>query len=203
MNDQQPVLTLRNVSYSTPHGRRLGTDVSLELGRGEVLLVTGPNGSGKSTLLELILGRRSCDSGSVEVNVAARSISYLPQLQDSETHMPFSLRDVLTVSMSAPVNDEEIIQEGLLTKEHLDLGWNSASGGEKRRALLTRTILQRPQLIFLDEPFNHLDDDSRSVIVSSISRFVTTMNKTVILSTHERFADEATLAELTIKHIAL
>lgn len=201
MNEQPPVVALRGVSYSTPAGRRLGCDVSFELGRGEVLLVTGPNGSGKSTLLELILGRRRCDSGLVQLNIPGSSVSYLPQLHDSETHMPFSLRDVLTMSLATA--DKEIIQEGLLTKEQLDLGWNSASGGEKRRALLTRTILQRPELIILDEPFNHLDGDSRRVIMSSISRFVTTMNKTVILSTHERFADAANLAKTSIKHLAL
>ena len=145
MNEQPPVVALRGVSYSTPAGRRLGCDVSFELGRGEVLLVTGPNGSGKSTLLELILGRRRCDSGLVQLNIPGSSVSYLPQLHDSETHMPFSLRDVLTMSLATA--DKEIIQEGLLTKEQLDLGWNSASGGEKRRALLTRTILQRPELI--------------------------------------------------------
>ena len=112
MNEQPPVVALRGVSYSTPAGRRLGCDVSFELGRGEVLLVTGPNGSGKSTLLELILGRRRCDSGLVQLNIPGSSVSYLPQLHDSETHMPFSLRDVLTMSLATA--DKEIIQEGLL-----------------------------------------------------------------------------------------
>jgi ABC-type Mn2+/Zn2+ transport system ATPase subunit len=198
-----PILSLRNVSYSTPDGRNLGTDVNIELEAGQILLLTGPNGSGKSTLLEIILGMRAPDSGSVHLQVPEPAVSYLPQMQDTQTHMPFSLRDVLQVSINTDVDDDEITGYELLTNKHLDLGWNTASGGEKRRTLLTRIFLQKPELIVLDEPFNHLDHDSRIVMVSSLTRFVTSLNKCVIVSSHEGFESDPSLDELTVKHIAL
>lgn len=203
MKQGLPILSLRNVTYTTPDGRSLGTDVSIELEAGQILLVTGPNGSGKSTLLEIILGMRAPDSGSVHLQVPETAVSYLPQMQDNQTHMPFSLRDVLQVSVNAGVNDNEITSYDLLTRQHLGLGWNTASGGEKRRTLLTRIFLQRPKLIVLDEPFNHLDSDSRSVIMSSLAHFVTSLNKCVIISTHEGFESDPSLDELTLKHVAL
>jgi ABC-type multidrug transport system ATPase subunit len=55
----------------------------------------------------------------------------------------------------------------------------------------------------LDEPFNHLDRDSRIVMVSSLTRFVTSLNKCVIVSSHEGFESDPSLDELTVKHIAL
>lgn len=199
MNQSTPLVTLSDVSYATPDGRALGKDINCELQCGEVLLITGPNGSGKSTLLDIILGKRPCNSGTVQCNLPAASISYLPQLQDTETHMPFSLRDVVTAQKA--VVDDEIVALGLLEKTHLKLSWNSASGGEKRRTLLTRTLLAEPELLVLDEPFNHLDSDSRGVMLSSIQHFVSVMSRSVVLSTHEGFADD-TLG-LTIKHVAL
>jgi ABC-type Mn2+/Zn2+ transport system ATPase subunit len=188
LSHDSPILSLRNVCYSTPDGRSLGNEVSVELEAGQILLITGANGSGKSTLLDIILGSREYDSGTVQLNAPDACISYLPQMQDTQTHLPFSLRDVLKVSVNRPVDDDEITSHKLLGKRHLDLGWNSASGGEKRRTLLTRTFLQKPELIILDEPFNHLDSESRQVMTSSLRRFVAIENKCVILSTHEGFA---------------
>jgi len=198
-----PILSLRNVNYSTSDGRSLGTDINIELEAGQILLITGPNGSGKSTLLEIILGMRAPDSGSVHLQVPEPAVSYLPQMQDTQTHMPFSMRDVLQVSVNTGVDDKEITSYDLLTSQHLDLGWNTASGGEKRRTLLTRTFLQKPELIVLDEPLNHLDSDSRSAMVASLAHFVSSLKKCVIVSTHEGFASDPSLGDLPVKHVAL
>ncbi len=203
MNSVAPILVLREVSYSTPDGRQLGSHINCELTRGEMLVITGPNGSGKSTLLEIILNQRPRFSGSVQLKVPHSAIRYLPQLQESQTHMPFSLRDVLQVSTRAPVSDEDIVQTGLLNRSQLALGWNHASGGERRRTLLTRTLLAKPELIVLDEPFNHLDDDSRIAITAALRQFVLTENKCVILSTHNLSQTIQSLRDATIKHISL
>ncbi|OED44042.1 hypothetical protein AB833_02415 [Chromatiales bacterium (ex Bugula neritina AB1)] len=203
MNRGSTILSLCSVNFSTPDRRSLGCNVNIDLEAGQFLLLTGPNGAGKSTLIEIILGMRPLDSGFVHLQVPEPAISYLPQMQDTQTHMPFSLRDVLQVSVDRTVDDDEITGFNLLTSEHLDLGWNNASGGEKRRTLLTSIFLQEPELIVLDEPFNHLDTDSRQIMASSLGSYVKRLNKCVILSTHEGFESDPLLGELTIKHIAL
>jgi len=187
---QHPVLHLQDVTYSTPAKRVLGQRITVTLDAGEILLITGPNGSGKSTLIDLILGRGTPDAGTVRLNVPVSDIGFLPQLQDNETHMPLSLRNVVGLALGRKASDEEIITIGLLEQDHLSLAWNSASGGEKRRTLLTRTFLQNPALIILDEPFNHLDISSRALIVSGLQQFLALQNKCVIVCTHESFGQD-------------
>jgi len=197
------ILTLNDVSCATPDGRWLVSHLNIDLKKGEILIITGPNGTGKSTLLEVILQRRRCQTGTVELNLPPPAIHYLPQLQDSQTHMPFSLRDILRVSTSAAISDDDMAQPGLLSKSQLDLGWNGASGGERRRTLLTRTLLGNPELIVLDEPFNHLDDNSRETIVSALRHFVAMQNKCVILSTHDFPVELQTWSDPAPKRISL
>lgn len=201
MNDPRAVLSLRDVSYATADGRPLITGLNLTLHAAELLVVNGPNGAGKSTLLEIMLGRRRCDTGTVQRHVPAASISYLPQLQDNENHLPFSLRDVLNVATGT--DDKDMLSPGLLTKQQLDLSWNRASGGEKRRTLLTRTLLQRPRLLILDEPFNHLDHHSRELMKATIGNFVAGQQQTAILTTHEPLASAALATDLNLRHISL
>jgi hypothetical protein len=52
----------------------------------------------------------------------------------------------------------------LLSADRLPLAWNQASGGERQRTLLVREILGAPELLYLDEPFNHLDESSKKMI---------------------------------------
>lgn len=196
-------LSLCDVSYATPDGRALGQGISAKLYSGECLLITGPNGSGKSTLLEIILGATAASAGTVCLNVSDRAISYLPQLQDNRTHLPMSLRDVVEVSVAGHLTDSHICSYGLLTTHHLPLAWNNASGGERRRALLTRTLLQEPDLIVLDEPFNHLDVESRNAMAASLFEFLAMPGKCVVLSSHEGFGQYLGGSPPTIKRIAL
>ena len=205
MNNVASVLSASDVSYSTPDGRALGENINLQLRAGELLLITGPNGSGKTTLLNILLGKLEPNTGSVHLNLPASHIGYLPQLQDSEMHMPVNLRDIINISFTHKLSDDEISALGLLTREHLSLNWNRASGGEKRRTLLTRTFLQKPELLILDEPFNHLDSNSRKVIATVIHDFLTTKNKSVILCTHEGFESYAQkdFSDVPYKRIAL
>jgi len=185
------VLSASDISYSTPDGRVLGKDINIELGEGEILLITGPNGSGKTTLLNVLLGKQTASTGTVQLNLAASRMGYLPQLQDSEMHIPMSLRDVINIAFKQKLSDQTICAFGLINQTHLPLNWNRASGGEKRRTLLTRTFLQKPELLVLDEPFNHLDADSRRVIVSAVHDFLIKEKKSVILVTHEGFQSYA------------
>lgn len=205
MNDKAPILSACDISYSTPDGRVLGEHIKVELNKGELLLITGPNGSGKTTLLNILLGKLAPNTGSVQLKLPASRIGYLPQLQDSEMHMPVSLRDIINIALNQKLSDDEISAFGLLTQNHLSLNWNRASGGEKRRTLLTRTFLQKPELLILDEPFNHLDSNSRTVITTAIHDFLTTQNNGVILSTHEGFESYAKqdFSDVPYKRIAL
>ena len=115
--------------------------------------------------------------------------------------MPLSLRDVVSLSLSQ-VGDEEIISLGLLSHSQLSFNWNTASGGEKKRTLLTQILLKSPRLILLDEPFNHLDKESHELIGHCLHEFVQRKTGALILVSHES-QSENLFSDVPIKRVEL
>ena len=167
MTPSSPILHAHSLSYSAPGGRVLATGLNFELKPGQILFVLGPNGSGKSTLINLILGFCKPLSGNLAVEVPRSRVSHVPQLQNMEFHIPLTLRDVLNIA-SGESPDAQILGWGLLEKEQLDLLWSTASGGERQKTLMTRALIGEPQLLILDEPFNHLDEVTHAQIFKVI-----------------------------------
>lgn len=178
------LISVKNLSFSTRDGRALAHNLSFELRPGEALVISGENGSGKSTLLRLLLGLSNEFSGTIDRN--SEEIGYLPQLQDNDFHIPMRLSDILWISSSESSASNAFPK--LLSPDRLNLSWNQASGGEKKRTLLARILLQSPKIIVLDEPFNHLDQISRMTIVESLSEFVSESpgERAIIIVTHEK-----------------
>ncbi|MEZ4749617.1 MAG: ATP-binding cassette domain-containing protein [Bdellovibrionota bacterium] len=168
------------LAYATPEGRLLAKGISFQLNRGETLLIEGPNGAGKSTLLRVLVGQHRPLKGTLAHRLPASDIAYIPQLQNTEFHLPLCLGDLL------PTDDvDAICRWGLLEATHLKLAWNTASGGERKRALLTRALLQGCSVLILDEPFNHLDRDSKVQIQKALTEFIANADKALIVVSHE------------------
>lgn len=181
------ILEGRELGYLTPSGKRLFQKLSFQLELGKMLLVTGPNGSGKSTLLRLLLRQERPTEGTVYSPVPALQVGYIPQLQNMEFHLPLTLNEVIQISHSAPVQTARILDLGLLRSDQLTLTWNTASGGERQRTLLTCALLHQPRLLFLDEPLNHLDQESQLSMISAIGDFLSGKHKgetSVVLVSH-------------------
>jgi ABC-type Mn2+/Zn2+ transport system ATPase subunit len=160
-----------SLSFGPDATHSLTRDLSFRLLPGRILWVRGANGAGKTTLLRAILGHGHISSGSLHVRVSSDRIGYLPQLSNRFFHLPATLGDI--VSLSRPdSHPEEGIPFGLLSSRHLSLSWNTASGGERKRALLARVLLSRPDLLLLDEPLSHLDEESYEVVLHAIRTFV-------------------------------
>jgi ABC-type Mn2+/Zn2+ transport system ATPase subunit len=154
-------LTLENLTWAAPGGRTLGRGLSLQLKRGEVLWIQGPNGSGKSTLIHTLLGDISPQAGRIALHFPNEKLGYLPQVQNRECHLPLTLSEVVALSG----RDLKLAQEyPLLDSSRFSLAWNQASGGERQRTLLLRELIQKPELLVLDEPLNHLDEASKAQI---------------------------------------
>jgi ATPase subunit of ABC transporter with duplicated ATPase domains len=183
----------------------LGENICFSLYSGSLLLVKGPNGSGKSTLLRVIQGRSPIFSGSLTVNMLGTQVATLPQMQNPGFHLPITLGDVLTFSLREPLNTDKAFSYGLLEPAHLGLAWNTASGGERKRTLLTRILLQEPSLLLLDEPMNHLDSESRVKVEKAIAQYLTTPSnypRAAILVSHSNLRTEALLQVPTV-HLSL
>jgi len=187
--EERPILKAVNLTYATPTGKRiLAENLSFELRPGQILLVTGPNGSGKSTLLRVISGALKPLRGELRQDLQGGRLGVLPQLANTTFHLPMTLGDVLSISAPKATTLDRIKEIGLLDKEHLNLVWNTASGGERKRTMLTRTLIQDPSLLLLDEPTNHLDRRSRDRVVRAIADYLSDQRrhpKALVLVSHD------------------
>jgi len=185
------LVSARDLTTVTHDGRILSQHLTFQVNTSEILLVSGPNGVGKSTLLRVLLGYQKPLRGSVSIQVPHQRVGYLPQLQNTDFHLPLTLRDILDTATHHAIDDQEILDCELLSQEHLNLSWKTASGGERKRTLITRILLQDPDLLVLDEPMNHLDPSSRFQVAKALEHFVTRPSKrgtgrSVIIISHEK-----------------
>jgi lipopolysaccharide export system ATP-binding protein len=155
------------------HGRRVVSEVSLELQHGEVVGLLGPNGAGKTTTFYLIVGLIAPESGHVKLcgeeitslpmyQRARSGISYLPQEPSVFRKLTVldNLRCIAETLNISSANREELTAS--LLKEfgiaHLsNQGAYTLSGGERRRLEIARALVLTPQFILLDEPFAGID----------------------------------------------
>lgn len=171
----RPMLDANGLSFQTPDGRQLFRDLRFQLFDGQILLITGPNGSGKSTLLSQLLeglDQGVTGGGVLKSTVDSEEIAYIPQLQNLEFHLPLTLEEVIEINLNRSVVEEEVSMFGLLERQHMARTWNTASGGERQRTLLTCALLSNPRLLILDEPFNHLDQESQDHMLKGIFEFL-------------------------------
>ncbi|HRK06560.1 MAG TPA: ATP-binding cassette domain-containing protein [Pseudobdellovibrionaceae bacterium] len=156
--DSQAVrLRISNFQLRRPDGRGMFDELSASLGAGELMVIQGPNGVGKSSLLRAILGLWPHSSGKIDLRVSFDNdeIAYLPQQGQLQFFLPLTLGEVVELGAGSPRQTKEI-----LAADFWDVQWDSASGGERQKALLTRIFRSPAALLILDEPFNHLDHES-------------------------------------------
>jgi heme exporter protein A len=162
-------------------------DVSFELARGGVLVVTGPNGAGKSTLLRLDGGLAAPSRGSLEIGVERRNVGFLG-------HDPLVYRELTALEnldlygrlYRVPERRERI---GMLL-ERFGL-WearrqriSSYSRGMTQRLALCRTLLHEPELVVLDEPHAGLDDEGLELLDAELG-ILAAGGRSLVVATHD------------------
>ena len=182
-------LQIRNLRKSYKK-RLVLRDVSLDLGRGEVVALLGPNGSGKTTCFYTIAGLVSPESGQVLIDGrdvtalpmyrrARLGIGYLPQ--EVSIFRGLSVQDNILAILEIVESDrhkrrerlEELLSEFSIT--HIRAAPALAlSGGERRRVEIARCLAANPKYLLLDEPFAGVDpiavDDIRNLVHDLKSR---------------------------------
>lgn len=142
-------------------------NISFEIKPYDVISLIGPNGAGKSTLVKLILGLIKPTAG--KISRQAMSIGYVPQKFSVPTILPLQVKDLLT-QVNSPLSTEQhsIIYDNLSINRLLYEQVGSLSGGELQRVLLCRALLERPDLLVLDEPMQGLDPNAKRQLYALI-----------------------------------
>ncbi|WP_110588276.1 ABC transporter ATP-binding protein [Microbacterium suaedae] len=183
-------------------GRTIVDDLSLSIAPGELVSLLGPSGCGKTTTLRMIAGFLAPESGSVEV--AGRDVTPLgPERRPSAmVFQNYALWPHMTVAKNVayPLRvarrpRREIAERVAEVLELVGLSHHAESrparisGGEQQRASLARALVQRPQLLLLDEPLSNLDAKLRVRVREEIRDIQQRLGITTVLVTHDQ--DEA------------
>lgn len=155
------------------------TDLSFEINPGDFLVMVGENGAGKTTVVRSLLGELKPREGEISKQDDLK-IGYVPQFRNLATDYPLSIRDFIALNLTQSHwpwlklterhRLNRVIRETNLTEiEHRSLGL--ASGGEKQRAYLAQAIIDRPQLLILDESTASLDNEMKYELLDLVARF--------------------------------
>ena len=173
-------------------------DVSLEVGRGEFIVLLGPSGSGKSTLLNILGGLDVPTSGEVRFadhDLSAASEAELTRYRREHVGFVFQFYNLipsLTVRENvalvtdiarAPMDiDEAIGLVGLAPRrDHFPA---QLSGGEQQRVAIARAIVKRPEVLLCDEPTGALDVATDRLVLEVIERINRELGTTAVVITH-------------------
>lgn len=177
---EAPIYTLKGASLSFGTNQ-LFSNIDLFINRGDKISLVGRNGSGKSTLLKVISGIIEADQGEIFINPGVK-IAYMPQDPDLEGYK--TLRDVVKSGLSESTDNQDYKVDIWVKKLAIleNQTTNQASGGEKRKASLAKTLISEPDILLLDEPTNHLDISTIEILEEIIRDF----RGAVILISHDR-----------------
>ncbi|MCJ7631155.1 ABC transporter ATP-binding protein, partial [Candidatus Bathyarchaeota archaeon] len=147
--------------------------VSFSINEGEVFSLLGPNGAGKTTLIEILEGLRKRDGGSVKIlgldpwengEVLHRRIGVIPQgFTFFDKANPKEALKYYADVFGVTINSDKILQEVLLEDSEYVL-FENLSGGQKQKLGLALSLVNSPELLFLDEPTIGLDPNARRAI---------------------------------------
>lgn len=207
-----PILNIRNVSKSfTRGGESINVlrDLNLTVGEGEFLGIMGPSGSGKTTLLNLIAGLDKPNRG--EVWIGGQLISNMTEAQLAKWRTRnigfifqfYHLLPVLSAYENVelpllllPISSQKRREQVLNALDLVGLSDRMShrpgqlSGGQQQRVGIARAIVTDPTLIVADEPTGDLDARSAVEILNLMGELQKSLNKTILLVTHDPRAAE-------------
>ncbi|MDC0963353.1 metal ABC transporter ATP-binding protein [Candidatus Pseudothioglobus singularis] len=195
------LITLNNISLSH-NGKNVLDDVSFKLHEGEFITLIGPNGAGKSSLIKVLLGVIKQDSGDIKYTDNIR-LGYTPQTFSANPFIPISVKDFLTLNQK--LDSEFMLKTFELTgiQDLLKSPLKNLSGGELQKVLLTRALLNKPNVLILDEPAQNLDVDGQMQLYKLIQDIHQQQNCAVLMVSHDlhRVMKESTQVLCLYHHI--
>lgn len=194
------MIALQNIS-KTYSSKRVLTGFNLDIEKGKTVSLIGPSGCGKSTLIRIIMGLIQQDEGTVEIdkelvstqNILSirRKIGYVIQNGGLFPHLTAKENCELAAKYLnwAPVKIKKRISELVsltnINPTILNRLPTQLSGGQQQRVSLIRALMLDPDILLFDEPLGSIDPLIRYDLQSDLKQIFKSLNKTVILVTHD------------------
>ncbi|MEO1053369.1 MAG: ABC transporter ATP-binding protein [Bacteroidota bacterium] len=180
-------------------GGDLSLDISTGIDAGEFICLYGASGTGKTSTLRMVAGLMRPDQGNIIVNgtpwySSSDSINWKPQqravgyvFQDYALFPNMTVKENLNYALSKQ-QSQSMVTELLEVMDLIDLQHrkpNTLSGGQQQRTALARALVNKPQLLLLDEPLSALDPQMRSALQDYIIQMHKSYGLTTIMVTHD------------------
>jgi putative spermidine/putrescine transport system ATP-binding protein len=199
-NGHGVAVRLENCAKTFADGTQALGPVSLDVARGETVVLLGPSGCGKTTLLRIIAGLETPDTGGrvlfnrtdvssvpIErrnVGMVFQSYALFPNMDVAENiGYGLKIRGVSRAERSARVA-ELVALSGIEGLEHRRI--DQLSGGQRQRVALARAVAVRPSVLLLDEPLTALDAALRDRLRGELDRLLRTLGITTVYVTHDQ-----------------
>lgn len=169
-------------------------NINLNIRNKEFLGIIGPNGGGKTTLLKLLLGIVKPTKGSVKVRQGC-TIGYVPQFTSFDKGFPIKVMDVVLMGLTPQklhlfhkfsgkdVSLAEKIMKELDIFEYKDRQIGQLSGGQLQKVLIARALINKPDILLLDEPTASIDANSKTEIYHLLNTLKKDM--TIVIVSHD------------------
>lgn len=201
------MIEIRNVTKTYGKGDNLFTalyDVSFTIPTGSSVAIIGKSGSGKSTLMHVMSGLDHTTNGEIVIHgdslqamkprqidkFRSREMSFIFQAFFVEANQTCYQNVMLPLEIAkvARRNRRKMVLEALKAvglEEKVNAQANSLSGGQKQRLAIARAIVNKPKLIFADEPTGNLDSSTGEMIIKLLFKLNRTLGCTLVIVTHD------------------
>lgn len=180
--------------------RNILSGIRFRAAQSQAVGLLGPNGSGKSTLMKTLAGLTPATGSDIRISgellsqlprrKLARKLAFVPQHADAEDEL--TVRDIVLLGRTPhrgvfgfwTAEDSAAVNDGIafMQLENLvDRQWHRLSGGERQRCQIARALAQKPDVLLLDEPVNHLDIQFQLELM----RLITALPITVVIALHD------------------
>ncbi|MEK4485537.1 ABC-F family ATP-binding cassette domain-containing protein [Psychrobacillus sp. FSL H8-0484] len=180
---------LEGKSISKKFGsKKIVDDFSFLLQAGDRIGIVGPNGAGKSTVLKMLAGEIPMDSGDIIVGSTVKLMHFTQQLPEMNDQMRMieyvrESSNLIETGSGEKFSAAQMLERFLFPLNTHGTQIGKLSGGEKKRLVLLKMLMEQPNVLLLDEPTNDLDIQTLSVLED----FMETFPGVIITISHDRF----------------
>ena len=186
------LVEIKNISkiYHTNKSEILALkDISFDINDGDFIAIVGPSGCGKSTILSILCNLEKKSSGNI---IKEDNLKFGFMFQRDTLFEWMTIKDncMLGALIKKSINEDTIKYCEELLKayglyEFKDSYPRELSGGMRQRVALIRTLMLKPDILLLDEPFSALDYQNRLTISDDVYKIIKNENKTTVMVTHD------------------
>ena len=190
------MLRIENLSFSYNKKDVILHEFNLNLKQGEIVTIKGPSGCGKSTILRLIAGLEQVEHGNIYINeklmnnvpTHKRNVGFVFQSLAVFPHLTVFDNIAFGLTIQTKQKKKELVHEiakKVDLEDMLDRYPHEISGGQRQRVAIARSLIVKPNILLLDEPFTALDEELKASVREDIKRILDSFKITTILVTHD------------------